>query len=281
MVGNILNYKGFTLIELSIVIVIIGLIVAGVVGGQTLVEQAKIRGVMTQMNQIKIAANAYKLEYGELPGDHTRAADYWGQAANCFANVSGSTNTCNGDGSGKLSYNHGCDSSGVRHEMWHFWKHLSNAELIEGDYSAYSPGGLRLIPGENAPKGSINGTGWTAFSVATCNIGRQWIGRPKNQNANRIVFSNPNASGANGTWFSNAVALSAQQQFNVDNKIDDGLPYQGIINDMSSSHSGFSIDCATVSNNEFGNSPPGTSTINATYDLSFKGAACIMFVDVE
>ncbi len=40
---------GFTLIELSIVIVIIGLIVAGIIGGQSLVRQAKVRPIITNI----------------------------------------------------------------------------------------------------------------------------------------------------------------------------------------------------------------------------------------
>jgi len=44
---------------------------------------------------------------------------------------------------------------------------------------------------------------------------------------------------------------------------------------------GFSPNCTAVNSNEFGNNPPGTTTIDETYDLSFQGAACIMFVDIE
>ena len=53
--------SGFTLIELSIVIVIIGLIVAGVVGGQVLVKQAKLKGVVSDVEKYRTALNAFKL----------------------------------------------------------------------------------------------------------------------------------------------------------------------------------------------------------------------------
>ncbi len=283
--NNNKNSSGFTLIELSIVIVIIGLIVAGVVGGQALVEQAKLRQVIAQMNQIKLAVNAYKLEYSALPGDHSRAADYWGQAASCYANTLGSTNTCNGDGSKKLAYMHTPDTSNMEYEPWHFWKHLENAKLIEGNYTGYSNNGLCgtthmcMQPGINSLAGPIPGTGWVAFSVATFS-GKRWQGRATNQNRNIIAFTNPTVS-TNNTWFRNAYAFTPKQQFSIDTKIDDGLPFQGSIVEMSGVPSWMSPDCTVANSDEFNNNPPGTSTINTTYDLSFTDLACLMFVDLE
>jgi prepilin-type N-terminal cleavage/methylation domain-containing protein len=61
--------KGFTLIKLSIVIVIIGLIVAGVVGGQAWVQQANIRGLISDINKYTIALYTFKLEYNAISGD--------------------------------------------------------------------------------------------------------------------------------------------------------------------------------------------------------------------
>ena len=74
--------KGFTLVELSVVIVLIGLIVAGVVGGQALVRQAKVRSVITDYQKISTAVSTFKLEYNTLPGDITNANSYWPGAAN-------------------------------------------------------------------------------------------------------------------------------------------------------------------------------------------------------
>ena len=104
------NKSGFTLIELSIVIVIIGLIVAGVVGGQQLVKQAQMRSVITEVNKYKMAVNTFRLEYGTYPGDLSNASSYWSSCTD----VSG--NTCDGNG------NKSVDSGST--EKVRFWEHL-------------------------------------------------------------------------------------------------------------------------------------------------------------
>lgn len=61
--------RGFTLIELSIVLVIIGLIVGGVLVGQDLIRAAAVRGQISQIEKYKTAANTFLGKYGYLPGD--------------------------------------------------------------------------------------------------------------------------------------------------------------------------------------------------------------------
>ncbi len=63
------NNKAFSLIELSIVLIIIGLLVAGITGGQSLIESARIRNYLTEMKQYQVAVNAFIINKGRLPGD--------------------------------------------------------------------------------------------------------------------------------------------------------------------------------------------------------------------
>jgi prepilin-type N-terminal cleavage/methylation domain-containing protein len=72
------KYKaGFTLVELSIVIVIIGLIVAGVVGGQRLIKNAKVLSQVSDLKKYDVAFNAFVLQYDNVPGDLRAASSYW------------------------------------------------------------------------------------------------------------------------------------------------------------------------------------------------------------
>src|SRR5450432_727787 len=65
--------SGFTLIELSIVLVIIGLIIGGVLVGQDLIKAAEIRGQITQIEKYNTAVNTFRGKYNCLPGDCVNA----------------------------------------------------------------------------------------------------------------------------------------------------------------------------------------------------------------
>jgi prepilin-type N-terminal cleavage/methylation domain-containing protein len=65
---------GFTLIELSIVLIVIGLIVGGILVGQNLINAAAIRAQVSQIEKYNTAANTFREKYGYLPGDITPQA---------------------------------------------------------------------------------------------------------------------------------------------------------------------------------------------------------------
>lgn len=131
---NLKTQNGFTLIELSIVIVIIGLIVAGVVGGQALVKQAKLRSVILDINMFSVGVNTFYLEYNSLPGDMNNAGDYWSGAYEG-----------NGNNRIDLGPNNGHNSNLEERAVW---EHLELAGLItfeddnsDGTYDTPYPDG--------------------------------------------------------------------------------------------------------------------------------------------
>ena len=63
------NFFAFSLIELSIVLIIIGLLVSGIIGGQSLIESAKVRNFINETNSWKQALYTFRVKYGRLPGD--------------------------------------------------------------------------------------------------------------------------------------------------------------------------------------------------------------------
>lgn len=193
--------NGFTLIELSIVIVIIGLIVAGVVGGQSLVKQAKLRSIVTDMNKYKVALNTFQLEYNAIAGDMRNASSYWSACTN------EANNPCNGNGNKYL------DQNGTAKEEVRFWQHLSLAGMTDGNYNG-SVASAVYDGGVNRPAGSAENS---VYSI-TLSI---WLNRP----IYRIEYARtPSCNNS-----PNFGALSGKDAYSLDKKLDDEIPTTGSI----------------------------------------------------
>ena len=103
--------KGFTLVEIAIVLVIIGLLLGGILKGQELISNARVRNVADQVNAVKAAYFAFQDRYRALPGDYLTA-----QATTHIQNVA-----LGGNGNGQIE-------AGA--EQVAAWRHLSNAGFI-------------------------------------------------------------------------------------------------------------------------------------------------------
>jgi prepilin-type N-terminal cleavage/methylation domain-containing protein len=261
---------GFTLVELSIVLVIIGLIVGGVVGGQSLVRSAQIQSIIKDFNKYKTAVNAFELQYDALPGDFSEAEDYWGSAgSDCWNDAGTGTETCNGDGDGAIDYQkrdialHWSDNS---YESWRAWEHLQNAEIINTSLTGIPTNAANANgqnrgneAGVNSPNGAFEHSIFSLFYVS----GSIW----HNKNTNVVAFGSTKGSSYEGLWF-NPVLTPAEAK-KIDTKFDDGMPYSGIVFDIGNYGSeNFTPDCTT-----------GSSTSSA-YDVSFSTAKCILMMEL-
>jgi prepilin-type N-terminal cleavage/methylation domain-containing protein len=72
--------RGFTLIEIAIVLVIIGLLLGGVLQGQQLIENSRVKSAVNDFNGIAAATFSYQDRYGRLPGDDPGAIDTRGES---------------------------------------------------------------------------------------------------------------------------------------------------------------------------------------------------------
>lgn len=93
------QHNGFTLIELSIVLVIIGLIVSGIMVGQSLIVAAQIHQQVKQLQEYTLAYNTFEMKYNCIPGDCRHATDYF-------------PTSTNGNGDGLLEDSSGYDTDG-------------------------------------------------------------------------------------------------------------------------------------------------------------------------
>lgn len=109
--------QGFTLIEIAIVLVIIGLLLGGILKGQELITSARVRNLIGQQDGIKAAFFGFQDRYRALPGDYS-------QASNSIQNIN--TTFPNGDGNGQIS--------GTQEPIL-AWEHLARSGFINGNYT--------------------------------------------------------------------------------------------------------------------------------------------------
>ena len=116
--------KGFTLVEIAIVLVIIGLLLGGILMGQEMITQAKIKNVVADFSGVSAAYYGYQDRYRAIPGDDLNANTRWGAIVSATA----------GNGVVTGTYNAACPliavAATVETCLW--WDHLRRAGFVSG-----------------------------------------------------------------------------------------------------------------------------------------------------
>ena len=194
------SQRGFTLVELAIVLVIIGLVIAAVLKGQELIVSARLKSTINQISGVRSAVNTFRDKYNALPGDYSSGQARVGTPAGVtFSDGPGTTG--DGDGDGVIEGD-GVAAPGAGEETVLFWNHLSAANMISG---ASPLGGGTL--GDGIPWAPLGG-GFTLRNEAAVGKTTHWI-RLGSAAATPIGSAN------------------AEQALRIDEKADDGRPGTG------------------------------------------------------
>ncbi|TWT44403.1 hypothetical protein RAS1_08180 [Phycisphaerae bacterium RAS1] len=226
---------GFTLIELSVSLVIIALIIGGILIGRDLIREAEIRRMIAQLEQFNTAVNTFRVKYGCLPGD-------------CVADGFGFDSRANGNNDGKIfpqgtfypspAY---CNPAPGNCENADFWYHLSAARFIGNAFQPYADSALnmqvwnantpshagRLIPRAvmGARGGLIYGQynsdyGWSVAGAIISNSGSAHYQEILSPAHNFVLSHFVHPSSDRGGYVPSDIEA-------IDRKIDDGLPFTG------------------------------------------------------
>jgi prepilin-type N-terminal cleavage/methylation domain-containing protein len=216
--------KAFSLIELSIVLIIIGLLVAGVTGGSSLIKNAELRGLMTEARGYQTAVNAFNERFQALPGD------FGSLIGGAFTlNASGSGAGVNSGSTGNNNnriefYAPGAAANTVPNRMESniAWQQLKNGGFVDATVtpgSSDTNGGAYdtdLTPGTSIPGSKAKNVGWIFDFVGSQNVVIATASVVANipANINQVAATATNV----------IVPIDA---LSIDTKIDDGLANDG------------------------------------------------------
>ncbi len=242
--------SGFTLVELSIVMIIIGLLIGGVLKGQQLIENSRINSTISQLKAFQAATNTFRDSYASLPGDITSATTL---VPNCTTG-----NYCR-DGNGNLrigaTINYWENPSGDN-ENTQFWKHLALADLIGGVTPSADP----ALPewSKTNPSSSLLGGFLIEYAIAP---GDAWNAGALRTEKNWFKLRY-NVTGNDGGASGHPITPRTAKI--IDTRMDDGMPGYGVVQ---------AHDIGPT--NDAGCEGP------TPYDESFTSGNCIMFFLLE
>ena len=154
--------SGFTLVEIAIVLVIIGLLLGGILKGQEMITQAKIKNLINDFNGVTVAVTSYQDRYRSLPGDDPNATARWTVQAPASGNNNGIVEGLYNDPTATT-------------ESHLFWQHLRIAGFVPGLTTGTSagqnpPNAVAGIIGVETAVAGTNGLGFTSLIVCSSNI---------------------------------------------------------------------------------------------------------------
>ncbi len=164
--------QGFTLVEIAIVLVIIGLLLGGILKGQEMITQAKIKNVIADFSGISAAYHGYVDRYKKIPGDDPCAGTTNSAVTvgNCGTTTGRWTGASHGDGNGQVAGKYNSVTATDESRLW--WDHLRRAGFVSGvgdqqPFNALS-GQIGVQTGDSAGAAALGG--FSGIIICSANL---------------------------------------------------------------------------------------------------------------
>ena len=216
------HLSAFSLIEISVVVVVIGLVIGGIVLGGSMSSSVELQTMAADKEKYVSAIKQFRDKYSGLPGDLYNATSYWPEdttGTDKWGDSTGST-VENGNGNGKIAAAVGTDG----YESHRAWRQLALAGLIDGEYNGEyeSSGTVTVTPGVRVPKATYGKglLGWHVYYVGSKSSDSTFF----DGQYDHILYAGEGSYAANST---DKGGMVGDDIASLDHKLDDGSPVTG------------------------------------------------------
>jgi prepilin-type N-terminal cleavage/methylation domain-containing protein len=249
--------SAFSLIELSIVLIIIGLLIAGITGGASLVNSSTMRAVMGEARGYGVAVNSFYSQFNAYPGDYNVALG--------TSNIVSGTAYSGGDGDSVIEYGAG-EGTGALHQLvgsktFDPSSVFPNSSPVGQMTYVASSAATAQTPGTNLPLSKSKGNGWAFDNALVSSVTQNVVvltGTTAAGSSTSGLTSTAVNAGSTVASVVSAAALIPADALSIDTKLDDGKANTGRV-------TGYVSGCAS----------------GATYTVGTATKACALAFQID